>query len=279
MKKRLLKLSVVLFLLFFFIANALAQEKSDLIDKYISKLYLYEAIESFPDHINAASNQRKLLSKKSEFESQLNEIFISSFDYNALKLRLKTYLLENTDKAFLNASLEWLNSDLAERITSEERNSNDVNKQSELVKYLSELQSNPPSQHRINLIQKLEEVTKQSEIVTHIVVDILMGMIDNQALLSSQDEIQKIEFIKSEIQSNKNRLTTAFKQQLILTNYYTYRNIDDYDLQKYIDHYKSEIGKKELSLITKGLSYTLQYWSKEVGRQVIELAKLQKENL
>jgi hypothetical protein len=72
-------------------------------------------------------------------------------------------------------------------------------------------------------------------------------------------------------------LREQFRQQMILSSFYTYRNITNDELKKYMQFYVSDTGKKEIEITGKALGHVLKEWIADVGAKIMVLAKEEAE--
>ena len=71
----------------------------------------------------------------------------------------------------------------------------------------------------------------------------------------------------------KPTLKEAFRQQVILSSFYTYRNISNEELNVYIKFYESELGQKEIKITGAALGDVLKQWFDDVAKKLVVLAK------
>ena len=253
-----------------------AHEK--LVDKYIQLSGVDEMLLTFPDQIEAMSAQRLLTSEQPDLEKKITIIMTESFDVRLAEQNIYSYLLKNTDINFLANLTQWFETPLAQKIKEEEISSYGPDSQAELLHYIAELQTNPPSENRIAIIQELEKTTSLSELSANIAIEMMRGMFESFELALPEDKRQAMGNIEEEIRKIKPMIQESLRQQMILSSFYAYKNISNEELIKYIEFYKSNTGKKEIKVTGDALAYVLRQWFVDVGEKIIILAKEESEN-
>jgi len=243
----------------------------DLADKYIKISGTDKIIAVFPDQLEAMHKQRLLTSENPDLEKKIASTMKESFDVGLAKQNFRSYLLGNTDVNFLKKLNQWFETPLGKKIKEEEILSSGPESQTEMLKYIADLQTKPPSQDRIATIQKLEKTMKLSELATDIYMELTIGMLEAFNIAAPEKKRKEPGSIKEEIEKNKFVIQETMRQQMIFSSFYSYRNISGKELMKYIDFYESETGKKEIKVITNALGFVFKKWSLDVGEKIIAL--------
>ena len=270
-----LPFALLFILVFFDLASAATHE--DMVAKYIELSGVGEMLKSIPGEMDSLASQKSLISKHPDVENKVYQLMMESYDSRQAEKNLSAYLLRNTDQKFLGELLQWLDSPVARKITKEEVNAAGPDKQGNMLHYLADMKLNPPTQERITLIQGVEQATQLSEFTTNILLEIIKGMIEAANSALPEDKRDHIEDGQEEIIKMKPTIKEAFRQQIILSSYYTYRNITDDELRSYIKFYESELGQREIDITGAALSNVLKLWFDDVARKLILFAKEESE--
>jgi hypothetical protein len=256
--------------------QAIAGIHEELVEEYIKLSGLEEVISTFPEQLETMGRQDLMTSKTPEQDKKLYEMMKQAFDIDSALQELNIFLLGNTDIAFLNDLLKWLKSPLGKKIKDEEIKSSGAEQQANLLHFMADLQTNPPPQHRITLIQGLEKTMHLSDLTTIIVIEMIQGMAQAVNLSLPKEERQPEEMILQQVTAMTPMLKESFRQQMIMTSFFTYRNISDEELQKYIEFYKTPLGQKEIEITGKALSTVLKQWFFNVGQKLLKPAQQDK---
>lgn len=246
-----------------------AETHEELVESYITLSGMGEMLRSLPAEMDALASQRSLTSRHPDVESRVYRLVRESFDVRKARQNLSAYLLQHTDKPSVEEILRWLNTPLARKITREELNASGAGQQAEMLHYLADLQANPPPQRRIALVQEVERVTHLSELTTRIVMEVTRGMMESINLALPEDDRQPLEDSLKEMETMGPVIQEGFRQQMILTSFYAYRNISDKELDDYIRFYDSDLGRREIRITGDALGHVLKQWFEEFGRRLV----------
>lgn len=273
MRKQTVKTIVVAIMVTLsFTAHAFADTHEDLVKKYIKLSGIGEVISSFPDQISSISAQRLLTSEQPDLEKKVAAILKDSFDVKRSEENLYAFLLENTQVGFLEKAVQWGETPLAQKINAEEVAASKPESQAGLLRYMADLQEAPPSEARIAIIHEFEKTTGLSDLSTQIIIEMVRGMVESVNLALPEDKRQTQDQVDEEIEKIKSTIRGSIREQIILTSFYSYRNISDGELAQYIEFYKSDTGKTEIDVSSKAFTHVLKQWAAIVGEKITALA-------
>jgi len=255
-----------------FTAHTFAGTHENLVRTYIKLSGFNDLISSFPDQLSSISAQRLLTSERPDLERKITTIMKESFDVKRAQESLFTFLLQNTQIDFLEKEVQWGETPLAKKIQAEETAASRPEAQAGLLRYMADLQENPPSEARIAIIHEFEKTTGLSDLSTQIIIEMMRGMIESANLALPEDKRQTQDQVEEEIEKIRPTLRDAMRENMILTSLYTYRNISDGELTQYIEFYKSDTGKTEIDISGKALAHVLKQWIVIVGEKITALA-------
>jgi hypothetical protein len=269
MKLRFNLLMVCVILLLAQSAQAAREHHVALVQKYIRISGLEDTINSLPDMLVALAEQNRLTSEHPEIDKMVTESMVKSFDSKKMFAELEQYFLAHTDEYYLVQILSWLETPLARKIVQEEKQSEQPANNAEMLRYLAKLQENPPAQERISLVQDLVATTRTAELAAEITLRITRGLLESVNMMLPADKQVPKEKIEAHLQQMQAMIQGALRQQMTLTAYYTYRNISNMELQKYIAFYKTKTGQKEIDTTGGALVHVMGNWFTEVGQQLL----------
>lgn len=273
MKSVKLVLQLAFCLLFLSAGTGAAQSHQEMVYHYIEISGIKTMLSSFPEQIDTMAAQTRMTSRDPETGDRVLEIMRETFDIQRFEQELAGYILANSDKELIARLLKWLESPLAKKVTHEEVRASAPSEQANMVRYITDLEELPPTRERIELIQKLEETTRMSDLMTQIFMEITKGMMESINLALPEMRRESLDTIYTEIGRMQPAMKDAFRQQMILSSFYTYRNISNRELTRYIHFYASETGQKEIQVTGNALGYVLRQWFSEVSRNLILLHK------
>lgn len=266
-------LSLICLGMLVFPSLAAADTHEELVARYIELSGLGKALAAVPGTFDALASQKSLTSKNPEVEQQVCRMLKESFDARQAETDLADFLLVSTDERFLRDMLRWLETPLARKITREETDSSAPGKQADMLRYLADLQDNPPSQQRIELIQGVEQATHMAELTADILIEVMQGMLEatNAALPADRQGVPEEAY--REIDGLRTTIESGLREEMVLESYYTYRNITDAELAAYIGFYETELGQTEIEKTGEALIYTLKNWFDGFVERVIARAQ------
>lgn len=277
MKNARFVIQIAVLMVIAFASLAAADSREELIAKYIKLSGVENALDSFPDQIEALSTQRLMTSKTPETDKKSTELLKESFDERRVKKELITFISSKMDDALLQSLLKWYESPLAQKVVDEESKSSGADKQANLLRYLAGLQENPPAQDRITLIQEVEASTQLSELTTNITIEVMKGMFKTINLSLPKEKQVELADIEKDISDTKPLLKEEFRKQMILSSFYSYRNLSNDELKEYIAFYKTEAGQKEIEITGSALSHVLNLWFATAADKIFAYAKAESE--
>lgn len=258
--------------------NATASIHESLVSEYIELSGIAEVLSTYPEQLAGIANQNRMTSQTPERDKKLHEILVNSFDLGQAENELYFYLLENTDPAHLSKLIEWLKSPTGRKIKEEQVASTSPLEQANMLRYLADLQSDPPTQERINALNALEDATKTSELIANITVDMTKGMFGAIGKSMSEEKLADFKEVEEQIVEMKPVIEASMRQKIVLMSFYTYRNITDEEIQAYTELYKSETGKKEIEIVGSALSKILTTWLSAAGEKIASFVDEEKKS-
>ncbi|WP_075188168.1 hypothetical protein [Teredinibacter haidensis] len=240
------------------------------IRQYMALSGVDEIIDSVPLQIEAMINQRLLTSENPETEKEIMQVLTYSWDSSVIKESIFNHIQKNSNSGEISALLDWRKSPLVVKITAAELDSASPNFQGDLLHYIADLQVAPPAPETIQAIRRLVVATDMVDMMVEMAVQVTKAM--TTAFLQASggnDEKATIELDK-QIDSMRALLTPQMEQQAVLMSYYIYRNISNEELDSYSSFYNSNIGKRELTLVSESLSVAMSLWAEQSAIAIVK---------
>lgn len=229
-------------------------EKRGIAQKVAESSGMALMIESIPEQIQAQHVQRKIVSKNPEVEELVTRILVESFRVTEAKKALYDSLARNASIEELKAIVLWLDSPLGKRISLAEINAAQPTAQADFMKYMAEMQANPPPQSRIALFQHLEKSSNQTESMLKVVELIMRGIFSSLNEALPDNKKTPAELFEKEISDMRTQARQLVWQQVILMNHFTYRELTDAQIKRYADFLESDAGRKYVKLSVVALA-------------------------
>lgn len=242
----------------------------------LDKSGVTRTIEGLPMQMQAIGQQMALTAKDPSEHQKFMAVFSSSVNTDQMLQEMRDSIKSNVSNDEIANILTWLDSELATRIVQAELQSAQPDFQQNLMRYLAELQTNPPSPERtkaiINYVESAD-VVEQS-------MNMIMGMVEVmfEGLKANQPENTELAAnLDNQIEQMAKAMKPGLEQQMILTSYFIYQNISDEDLSKYSEFYQQPVGKKYLSLLVNAMTQAMGNWGKSLINE-IESAQAAKDS-
>jgi glutamyl/glutaminyl-tRNA synthetase len=155
-----------------------------------------------------------------------------------------------------------------------EKESTSPEKQKEMMAFFQGMKDNPPAQGRIMKLVSLNQEMKTSEMIVKLIQNLAVSMMRGaNNSLPTDKQVSEAE-IKNNIAT---ALPASFNQQmtnqLVGSMLFTYQNVQDEKLDRYIETWKTPTGKYCSNLILKALDYSFSKMGEITGSSFSVLGK------
>lgn len=221
------------------------------------------ALSSIPQQIAMMGQQANLTNNNPEKNREATETILAAWDEHEVNQAVFSHVKNNISSADMNDLLAWLNTDFSQQMKAAEGQSADPSFQVDFMRYMAEIQTNPPSEARISQVNEFVDIAKSVDFTVELVVDIVKGIAKSEGSKSPEQ-------VEAMIGQMKNIMKPQLDQQMKMVSYYVYRDVSEQDLAKYMDFYKKELGQKELSLMYSAIGEGVANWSARLGKLIKE---------
>jgi flagellar motor protein MotB len=242
---------------------------------YLQLSGINDMIESIPAQIEASAKQQHLTATETEAKSHENSVqtLLSAWNTDDIKQSVQDYIQAHSNKEEIAALIAWQEEPLTRKIGAEELVSTSPQFESGFLRYIADLEGNPPSNETKQAIQRFVAATHMTDMMIDMSVQVVKAMMIAEARSSSTDTVEVEAEIDQQISATIEAMRSSVEQQAILMSYYIYRNISNEELATYSAFYETELGARELALVTESLTEALSYWA---GKSAFALAESRK---
>jgi hypothetical protein len=174
------------------------------------------------------------------------------------------YLTTDADTKNLKQAMAFLASPLGRRIAAEERAASGPDSQLEMQAYAMEMSKTPPSEQRIQLVQSLADALNADQVILNLMKGVFYTLVDVTEGLTPEASSALKADLDAEWQQMEPMLTAQFRQFMVMGTHYSYRNLNDADLQRYIDFLNTESGQAYWMAGLKIIDIYLQAFAREL---------------
>jgi hypothetical protein len=222
--------------------DSFAESKKEKIDQFILLSGLDSQLREIPDVILMQFEEEK---DTFDVESQdkIRARLIEAFQTELLMMDAYNYISENYDETRINAAIKWLQDPFTAKINELEISSGLSDALPDREAYFENLENSPPTEKRLSLIVDFDEITDATYNTVSIITEMYMSIITAMnpfAPAGQKLDNENYEAVKNSI---KMQLLPVYERVNVMMNLYTYRTIDDEELEEYIDFYTTDDGE------------------------------------
>ncbi len=249
-------------------------QKRELIQIIVEISGFLNTLNSLPEQIKAQITQRQMTAKDPEIIQFVAETLVASFDPERSYKIVVDHMTQKLNRNTIESLLSWYESPLGKKIATEEQRFNAPGEQANLLRYIADLKTSPPPRERVLLIQEFEASAKITELIMQMTVSITRGMLHSLMKLAPPDETQpNPEEIEDMIQRQIFLMEDVFREQMLLSSLYVYRNISDEDMAEYITFVESPASRQFSVLSAEVLEYIIADIFDRTVPKLMEFAK------
>ena len=282
MKAKTIKFTIFLFMLPII---AYAQNQNELIQSLYLKSGMDKQIKQLPLLIQA--NIEQALEKddrinqlprhtKSAISGSVHEAFATE--------RLKKIIIKEMKESMtvkdLNKILKWLDSPLGKKCTRLEEAASTPETLSEIQKFAAQLQQAPPAANRLDILRRLDAAVKATETNVEITMNAQLAVAFAVVKSLPREQQGPLEDIAAQLEKNRPQIEAMMKSQTLLFALYTYQDLTNAELEKYIQFATSPAGNKyhvaTISGFKKALLDGSLKWSESIAN-ILNQSKHQSE--
>jgi hypothetical protein len=282
MKAKTISFSIFLFMLPIIVH---AQDQTKLIQSLYFKSGMDKQVKQLPLLIQA--NIEKGLEKddrinqlprhtKSAISGSVHDAFAPERLRNIIIKEVKKYMTVKD----LNKALKWLDSPLGKKCTRLEEAASTPETLSKVQKFAAQLQQTPPPANRLDILRRLDDAVKATETNVEITMNAQLAVAFAIVKSLPLEQQGPLEDITAQLEKNRPQVEAVMKSQTLLFALYTYQNLTNAELEKYIQFATSPAGTKyhvaTISGFKKALLDGSLKWSKSIAN-ILNQSKHQSE--
>jgi hypothetical protein len=282
-----MKAKTILFTIFLFMLPIIAQAQDQ--NKLIQSLYLKSGmnkqVKQIPLLIQA--NIEQALEKDDRInhlprhtKSAISGSVQDAFAPKRLKKIITKEVKESMTVKDLNTALKWLDSSLGKKCTRLEEASSTPEALSEVKKFAAQLKKAPPEKNRVNILRRLDAAVKATETNVEITMNAQLAVAFAVVKSLPLEQQGPLEDIAAQLEKNRPQIEAVMRSQTLLFALYTYQDLTNAELEKYIRFATSPSGDKyhvaTISGFKKALLDGSLKWSKSIAN-ILNQSKHQSE--
>ena len=268
MKKYLIRTLFVLCISF----SAKAQTAAADVDRLLSVTGAMDQFAQFDAILDAQVNQKEADFDSPETYQAFDRIMKSNMNGDALVKEIRTYLVENTSQDSITSIIDMYSSPLFLRMKEIETAANDPTKSQEKLAYFEGLQTNPPSPERIQQMVEFNQVLGVSEMSMNLISNLMYSIASAANKTSPKDEQLSEDDLRAKLQAAlPENFSAQLTNQMVAMFLYTYKDVSQKDMERYIEHWKSPTGQYYTKVMVESMNHAFTQMGENVGASLLEM--------
>jgi hypothetical protein len=260
-------------------------QKDALVQELYIKSGLQKQFEQLPLALQAAFDQGVLKDDQvrklpGNLVSAMRTLAREAFAPESMKAALFKEQKEKLTVQEMKQVLGWLDSPLGKKCTRMEEAASTPEAFVEMEQYAARMQASPPPADRLRVLQKLDTAVKATETGVEIAVSTQVALALAVISTLPLERQRSIDDIVREIEKSRPLVEGTVRAGTLVSLLYTYRDLSDAEIQRYIDFAVSPVGSKFQSVCMTALKKAFfdcsVKWGKAIG-EAIKQMKTQKE--
>jgi hypothetical protein len=234
------------------------------VDEVLELFGVTDYSKQLPGIILSALDQQQA-QMEPEVYRDLRNAFEFTFTSEKLYKRVAATFTEQGGDDQLSRTLVWLQTPLSRKITALESAANTLEAMEAIQQYGALLDSQPPPQSRLALIERLDKTTGATESALEIQGALVRALLEGGNSLLPEEKRPPSEQVDSLIASMRAQWREPLRQQLQVAMLYTYRDVSDEELAEYLAYWETEDGRWLTRTTNRALLDAMSAASREAG--------------
>ena len=220
-----------------------------LVEEYMNLSGAKITIESMGEQISTNMQQTGQMYGKSVDQKKMRFIKEAFNGEEGIDI-VESYLKEHFDNTTLKSIIAYYKSPLGKKVTQASLDVMSPTAQADMLRFMADLSTNPPSAKRVATIKSFIAQLDLSATAEDVLVE-MMHFLNEQ--FPAQNKISNAQMDQLLAMAKG-----AINQQLFISSLYTYRDMENSELQKVIEFYQTDEGKEELTVVREALEEMLK---------------------
>jgi hypothetical protein len=261
-------------LIAFLSLNTYAQSNPKTVDQVMVLSGLKDQLSRLDGTIASKIEEKKSTFTTAEQFEQFKTIMTTGLNsQNALKY-FAEYLEKYSKEDSMKLVITFFDNPFMQEFNRIEKEAASPEKQKDMAAYFQTLKDTPPAQSRIQQLVTLNQEMKSSELTLKLVKNLILSMIKGANYNQPKDKQISDEEMRSKLASS---LPANFEQQMmnqiIAYALFTYKDVPDEKMNKYIEVWKTPTGKYGIDQLLNALDYSFSKMSEITGSSFSRMGK------
>ena len=236
--------------------NAFAQSLHRTADEVLEQAGIKDQVDQLDDMIESKVVEKKSTFAKPEQFEKFKDIMTSGFNSkNAMKYMVE-YLEKYSNEDSLKMVLTLYKDPFMQEFNKVEKEAASPSKQREMSDFFQRMNATPPAQNRVQQLVSLNLEMKTSEFMAKMMQNVVVSVIKGANNAQPRDKQVSDEEIKGKMASALHGdLGQQLTNELIAYSLFTYKDVSDEKMDRYLELWKSPTGKYCIDQLMRAYDY------------------------
>lgn len=246
--------------------NAFSQSSQSTVDKVMVLSGMKEQLSGLDAMIASKIEEKKTTFSTPEQFEQFKTIMTTGLNSKNASTYFTEYLEKYSKEDSMKLVVTFFDNPFMQEFNRIEKVAASPEKQNEMAEYFQTLKNIQPAQARVQQLVILNQEMRTSELTLKLVQNLILSMIKGANFNQPKDKQISDEEIKNNLTSS---LPANFEQQMtkqiIAYSLFTYKDVSEEKLNRYIEVWKTPTGKYGLDRLLKAFDYSFSKMSEITG--------------
>ena len=204
----------------------------------------------------------------------LVKIMMDAFDPALLMGPIRNELSSQLTSVDGDKLLAWYNSDLGKRITAAEAKAGNIEALQEIQRLAPQLLED---KRLVGYATRIDKALKSTEMVVELQINTLMAVFTAMVTTAAPNPDQLINNFKNQLAASRPQINQAVHQQVLAASAYSYQDVDDAAMQKYISFLEKPHTERFYQSVFNGLGIAINNSMQSMSVSIDGLLKQHKK--
>lgn len=237
-----------------------------LVEELLTASGVRKSFDQIPEKVLQGAQRSSARPNDPAVVAAVEKIMQEAFRSERFHKRVQASLLKDFERKRVEALLAAFRAPLAKKLVELEGAKVEPQAVAEFAKGLAK---NPLPKERIDLVQRLDAVTRAGEVTTEIVLTTTRAMVSG----ATGGDAKQMAVFDKQMDAQRGKLAEVLRNAVLVTFAYIYRDVSDADLGEYLKLYESDDGKWLMERLVSGMIEEFRSAGEEAGGQIAAVSK------
>lgn len=203
----------------------------------------------------------------------LRRLLSEAFDARGLERRVAQRMHHDLSETVMTRALEWLRSEPGRKITRLEEQASTPQALQQMRTFAKQLQTQPPSQERLQLARLIDRATGTTEMALEILETTTFSIAAAVDATLPRDQRQGQDRLRIQIDRQRPKWRETLQEFVLASFLFTYQSLNNADLERYLEFLESDAGRDYSNVAGIALKEALSISIDQVSHGLVEELK------